>query len=166
MRRFLRWAADPVELLGAWIATISLVIMVMTAFAQVIFRYLLSSPIGWAEELIRYAAVWMTFIGASVALRRGELVAVEFLTSRLAGLSKRISFILAHACVICFMIVLIKNGFDLFRFALETQQKTPALQLPIAYAYLSLPVGGIAMLVQELVVCFDPEAAASAPAID
>lgn len=160
MRRFLRTIADPVSSLGAWIATVSIGVMVVAAFLQVVSRYVLNSPIGWTEELSRFAAVWMTFIGASVALRQGELVALEFLTSRLTGLSKRVALVLAHGCAIFFTVVLIKYGFKLFLFTLETQQKTPALQVPIAYAYLSLPVGGIAMLIQEALIVLESEAIA------
>ena len=47
--------------------------MVSAVFMQVIFRYVLKAPLSWSEELARYTFMWITFLGASVALRQNSL---------------------------------------------------------------------------------------------
>ena len=94
----------------------------------------------------------MTFIGAPVAIRRGELVAVEMLSSRLSNRYQTAIFYASKLLSMAFMIVLVVYGLELTRFSLQTGQKTAAMLLPIAYIYAILPIGGIAMIIQQLAV--------------
>lgn len=45
--------------------------------ASVLFRYFLSNPLIWAEEACVGAFVWLSFIGASVALKRNRHIRIE-----------------------------------------------------------------------------------------
>ena len=47
------------------------ILMIGVVAAQVFFRYVLNHSLFWSEELARYILVWLTFLGASVAYRRG-----------------------------------------------------------------------------------------------
>ena len=63
--------------------------MTLVIFAQVIFRYILKSPLAWSEELARYLFVWVSFIGSVVAARRNQHIGVEMLVNKLpAGFRK------------------------------------------------------------------------------
>ncbi len=53
-------------------------IMAVVVLAEVIFRYALLLPLFWTEEFARYCLVWSSLLGAGVALKRGEHIAVSF----------------------------------------------------------------------------------------
>jgi TRAP-type transport system small permease protein len=54
-----------VEVTVRWILVVLLTIMSIVIFANVALRYLSGSSIVWAEEVARYAMVWLTFLGVA-----------------------------------------------------------------------------------------------------
>ena len=56
--------------------------MAVVVFLQVIFRYALNLPLFWTEEFARYCLVWASLLGAGIAFKRGEHIAVTFFTER------------------------------------------------------------------------------------
>ena len=58
------------------------VIVASTAFG-VIFRYVLQSPLIWANDAGALALVWLTFVGAAALLKEGGHVAITGLVDRL-----------------------------------------------------------------------------------
>ena len=44
----------------------SLLLTALVLFANVVLRYVFSASTSWAEELIRYLMIWITFIGGSI----------------------------------------------------------------------------------------------------
>lgn len=64
-------------------------ILILACFAQICTR-IAGVPLSWSEELARYLAVWLTFIGAAYALRKSSLATVEILINKLSGSSKKL----------------------------------------------------------------------------
>jgi TRAP-type C4-dicarboxylate transport system permease small subunit len=48
-------------------------------FLQFFTRYILNDAIAWTEEIARYFLMWVTFVGAAVAMRRRTHINVEVL---------------------------------------------------------------------------------------
>jgi TRAP-type C4-dicarboxylate transport system permease small subunit len=57
--------------------------MVLMVFGNVVLRYAFNSGITVSEELSRFCFVWLTFIGAVVAMREGTHLGMDNLVSRL-----------------------------------------------------------------------------------
>lgn len=76
--------------LAEWILAACLLAMVVMVFGNVVLRYGFNSGITISEELSRFVFVWMTFIGAIVAMREGAHLGVDTLISRLPRLGKKI----------------------------------------------------------------------------
>jgi len=70
------------KLLEALIAG-GLAVMVMLVFGNVVLRYLFDSGITVSEELSRWIFVWVTFLGAIVAMREHAHLGTDVLVSRL-----------------------------------------------------------------------------------
>jgi TRAP-type C4-dicarboxylate transport system permease small subunit len=48
-------------------------------FLQFFTRYVLNDALAWTEEIARYFLMWVTFVGAAVAMRRRSHIGVEVL---------------------------------------------------------------------------------------
>ena len=60
-----------------------LVAMVIMVFGNVVLRYALNSGILISEEMSRYCFIWLTYIGAMVAMREKGHLGVDTLVLRL-----------------------------------------------------------------------------------
>ena len=73
-----------------------LAIMVVLVFGNVVLRYAFNSGITVSEELSRWLFVWLTFLGAIVALRQHGHLGVDMLVRRLPKAAKRACLILTQ----------------------------------------------------------------------
>jgi TRAP-type C4-dicarboxylate transport system permease small subunit len=136
--------------LDYWIARIeaaAIVILVtsLTAvtFAQVITRYLLNNPLIWSEEAARYLFVWVSMIGAALAIREGGHFGLDLLIRPMPQL-KPVLGPLVTLVMVVFLIILLKTGIDETRLA--ARQWAMTFPMRMDWAYLALPVGAALML--------------------
>jgi TRAP-type C4-dicarboxylate transport system permease small subunit len=73
-----------------------LAIMVVLVFGNVVLRYGFNSGITLSEELSRWLFVWMTFLGALVALRSHHHLGTDSLIARLPVTGKKVCLGLSH----------------------------------------------------------------------
>jgi TRAP-type C4-dicarboxylate transport system permease small subunit len=126
--------------------------MFLLIFTQVLLRYVFLKPLSWSEEAARYLMIWIICMAASEAYARGEHVGVLFLQNSIAPNKQKWLKVFIHGAVSILMAVIIYFGFDL-SFSLS-DQKSPALDLPMTWSYLALPVGALLMLVQSAAFMF------------
>lgn len=118
--------------------------MAVVVFLQVLFRYLLHLPLFWTEEFARYCLVWASLLGAAVALKRGEHIAVTFFLENFPrGLSRTLT-LMAQISVSLILAVMVWGGIKLV--LVTSAQISPALRIPMAIPYLALPIGSSVML--------------------
>ena len=123
-------------------------------FTNVVGRYVFNSGFVWAEEIVRYQIVWLVFIGASVAARKGIHIGVDALVQVMPeGLRKVVRLAVLGLCIL-FCAVLLFYGIELMLQTRGFNQRTPAMQAPFWWAQLAIPVGAALMglrFSQELV---------------
>jgi TRAP-type transport system small permease protein len=73
-----------------------LAIMVVLVFGNVVLRYAFNSGITASEELSRWLFVWLTFVGAIVALRDHAHLGMDSVVSRLPAWGKKTCFIASN----------------------------------------------------------------------
>src|SRR2546430_3039580 len=73
-----------------------LAVMVVMVFGNVVLRYGFNSGIIVSEEVSRWLFLWVTFLGAIVALKEHAHLGSDFLVSRLPVLGKKICLVLGH----------------------------------------------------------------------
>lgn len=113
--------------------------MALIVGANVALRYATNHSLPWADEAARYLMIWMTFLGAGLALRQGGHVAITNLHDVLSTRSQRTLraiIVLVLLSFFAFMIYVGLQYMDRARF-----QKTPALRLSFLYVYAAMPVG-------------------------
>jgi TRAP-type C4-dicarboxylate transport system permease small subunit len=73
-----------------------LALMVLLVFGNVVLRYAFDSGITVSEELSRWLFVWMTFLGAVVAIKEHGHLGTDMLVSRLPKAGKKACLIVGH----------------------------------------------------------------------
>ncbi len=89
------------------VLALCLLAMVIMVFGNVVLRYGFNSGITISEEMSRFVFVWLTFIGAIVAMREGAHLGVDTLVSRLSHTGKKICLVISEllmlgCCVLFF----------------------------------------------------------------
>jgi TRAP-type transport system small permease protein len=80
--------------------------MVAMVFGNVVLRYVFNSGITVSEELSRWAFVWMTFLGAIIAVKEGGHLGTDMLVGRLGITGKKVCLALAETLMLycCWLI--------------------------------------------------------------
>lgn len=82
-------------------------LMTIVVLLGVFYRYVIVSPLPWAEDLGRYLMVLMALFGAGAVLHNRAHVAVTALVDRLPERPRLMVFLLARALVAAFALVMV-----------------------------------------------------------
>lgn len=133
-----------------WALVLILAAMSGIVFANVSLRYTTNFSIVWAEEVARYLMVWMTFLGAGLALRTGGLVAITNLHDAMPDKPQRALRAIIVAGLLVFFAVMIWVGYS---YALRMRfQMTPATRIPFSAIYAAMPIGFALMTIHLLLI--------------
>ena len=124
----------------------ALIVCSLLLFVNVVLRYIFLAPIYWAEEFVRYLMVWMVFIGASQVTLWGGHVAVDIVPRVLSKRGNAVLAFLVNVICIFFCVVLAYLSLKQMLRVMRAGQISPALEIPMWIAYLSIPAGTILML--------------------
>ena len=101
----------------------------------------------------RFSMLWLTFLGAGYAYRKGTLISVDILLEH-AG--KKLARLLRIAIILCsalFAFILIKHGYDLMdRVASQT---APSTRVSMMWPYMAIPAGGVVIMINSLGLLLD-----------
>lgn len=114
--------------------------MVAIIFSQVIARYAFSNSLSWSEEAGRYIFVWMTFLGAAMAVRDRQHVSLDLVLKSLPDSLQILLLTISYLAMLVFTAVLIYGGIKFV--ARGSNQISSALEIPMHYVYIVLPLGG------------------------
>ena len=84
----------------AWLIVGCLALMVVLVFTNVVLRYAMNSGISISEELSRWLFVWLTFLGAVIAMNEGAHLGTDTLVSRLPVAGKKICLVIGHVLML------------------------------------------------------------------
>lgn len=87
------------KLLEALIVAL-LAAMVVMVFGNVVLRYGFNSGITVSEELSRWGFIWLTFLGAVVAVKENGHLGTDMLVARLGPTGKKVCLALAEMLMI------------------------------------------------------------------
>ena len=138
------------RLLGI-LLVICFVVLVVDVVLGVFWRYALSSPIGWTEELATFLMVWLVFLGSTYAYLLNSHLGIDLLDRQLDPEVRRLMNGFAHTLVLLFSIgVFVYGGGNLFIERWDSGQLMPTLGIRKAWFYLSVPVSGVLFIVFSL----------------
>jgi TRAP-type C4-dicarboxylate transport system permease small subunit len=101
--------------------------------------------------LIRYLSIWVVFLGAGVALRRGAHFNVDYFQEKFLApdTRKRVQKAVSIAIAAFLLILIWYGGLKAFQ---NLDQNIKAAPIPFAVFYLAIPIGSAYMLLDLLLM--------------
>ncbi|WP_263773112.1 TRAP transporter small permease [Propionivibrio soli] len=97
MKQLLHSVIDGFYRLLEVILVVSMIVMFVLVFINVMLRLLFNTGIDLAEELPRFAFVWMCFVGAVVGMRRHSHLGVDMVVAALPVLGRKVCWGISQA---------------------------------------------------------------------
>ena len=123
--------------------------MIIVCFMNTFSRYIFGYTFKWAEEVIRYAAVWVTCVGASLTARADDHVTMDLLQEMVKNNKVRaVLYAVTRFLACAFLLLLLPAAFEMvniYKSAISTGANMPQWVL-----YISYPIGSIAMVLGYL----------------
>lgn len=122
---------------------VMMVVMFGLVFTNVVTRYGLGFSIAWAEEVSSFLMIWVTYLGAGLALREGRLVAIDLFQDMLPERRRPVARAVLAVGILLFLGFLTYYGFQFVVFGWA--QDTPMTLIPRGVPYLAIPLGSLVL---------------------
>lgn len=117
-----------------WLMVAALALMVVLVFGNVVLRYGFNTGITVSEELSRWLFVWMTFLGAIVALHERGHLGTDMLVSRLGPRGKRACLAIGQALMLYATWLLLKGSWQQTQINVDVDAPVTGWSMGIVYA--------------------------------
>ena len=118
-----------------------LCVMTVSLVAGVVFRYFFHSPLTWSDEVAMFSLVWVTFLGASICIKRDQLAAVSFVMDQFTGRVRQMLLSSGIAVVILFCLFFLYLSLAWIASPSIAFERSDALQIPMIVPYAIVPIG-------------------------
>ncbi|BBQ82268.1 MULTISPECIES: TRAP transporter small permease [Enterobacteriaceae] len=136
------------------IAAFSIAVMVALVVCvvwQVFSRYVLNQPSTLTDELARFLMIWVGLLGAAYTVGAQRHLAIDLLAMTLKPRKQTLLGVVINLLIFIFSgSVIVTGGLKLIAKTLATAQVSAAMQIPMGYVYLILPLSGLIMMFYAL----------------
>jgi len=122
--------------------------MVSVCLLQVFCRYVLDAALNWPEELTVYLMAWMTFIGAAVAVKSSEHIAIDILSMSLPPRLRVLLLLTVKILTLFIVLYLFKAALGLT--GESASMISDALGVSMVWPRISMPLGAALMALHLL----------------
>lgn len=137
-------AKATVDYVLGWTVALLLGLSVVNVLWQVVTRFILQAPSAFTDELARFLLIWIGLLGGTYAVGKQLHLAIDLLPQKLKGRASSVLTIIIKSIVLLFALsVLVIGGIRLVYIVLTLEQASAALQIPLGYVYMVLPLSGV-----------------------
>ncbi|MDR1379449.1 MAG: TRAP transporter small permease [Synergistaceae bacterium] len=129
----------------------TMALMTIVVFCQVVMRYVFSNSLSWSDEFARFIFLWLSWVGASYAVKERGHFRVEMFANLLKGRYRTRFELLILVIWFGFSVTMVWLGTRLIFFLIETGQISAAMQIPMSWVYASVPAGCALMAIRLVV---------------
>jgi TRAP-type C4-dicarboxylate transport system permease small subunit len=108
--------------------------MVVMVFGNVVLRYGFNSGIIVSEELSRWFFLWVTFLGAIVALKEHAHLGSDFVIGRLPPAGKKVCLVLGHVLMLYATWLVLSGSLAQVRINLSVEAPVTGASMAWVYA--------------------------------
>ncbi|MDT8402891.1 MAG: TRAP transporter small permease subunit [Bacteroidales bacterium] len=103
-----------------------------------------SNPFSFTDELAEFLLIWVGLLGAAYVTGQKQHLAIEVINKKLSERNLQKLKIFINILIILFAaLVLITGGTSLVIINIKLEQLSAAMQLPMWYVYMVLPLSGL-----------------------
>jgi TRAP-type C4-dicarboxylate transport system permease small subunit len=113
---------------------LGLALMVLLVFGNVVLRYAFNSGIVMSEELSRWLFVWVTFLGAVIALHEHTHLGTDMLVKRLPLIGRRLCMAVAYGLMIFACWLVLRGALDQTKINWDVSAPSSGASMAIFYA--------------------------------
>lgn len=128
---------------------VSLALMSILVFLNVVLRYGFNSGITWSEEMARFLFIWLVFFGAIAAMKDNEHLGMDTLVKRLPRSLKKVAYVISNLIILWTLYLVLDGSLKMTELNMDSQ--APATGLPLSFIYGIGIVVGISMGVIVLI---------------
>ncbi len=110
-----------------------MVAMVIMVFGNVVLRYGFNSGITVSDEMSRYCFIWLTYIGAMVAMRDGAHLGVDTLIRKLSLNGKKVCFVISQLLMLFCNVLFLMGTYQMHN--LQVTNVSPVVGLSMIWVY-------------------------------
>ena len=136
-----------------WLCILLLAVITLDLLLGVYSRYVLGSTFVWYDEVARASFMWLVFLGAALAVRRGAHFGLHVLIELLPPHLKRTVLLVTPATIILFSTALVVLGWQFMQHG--DTQTTAVMAMPVSWIYASMPAGGALMMFYSVFIFFE-----------
>jgi TRAP-type C4-dicarboxylate transport system permease small subunit len=108
------------------------------------------------EELAVFMLIWVSLLGAAVALGRGAHLGIDYFIGKLPAKIRISTEVFAFLVVAMFSFtVMILGGIELVTDTLRLEQISPAINVKVGYVYLAIPISGFFLVLYSVIGLFE-----------
>lgn len=107
--------------------------------AAVFYRYALNNAIAWSEEASKYLMVWLTFLGAPIALRNAAHINIDLLVKLFPPRGRQAFYLAINLVIIITMSILLWKGWAFAE--LGARQVASSFNASMVWMYVAVPIG-------------------------
>ena len=127
------------------LVVLCLLAMVVMVFGNVVLRYGFNSGITISDEMSRYCFIWLTYIGAMVAMREKGHLGVDTLVLRLPLGGKKLCFFISEALMLLCNLLFLLGTWKMHE--LQVSNVSPVVGISMIWVYgIGYVVGGVMSL--------------------
>ena len=145
---------DRVEKTVYWSLPLFYFFIVFGTFLQVVLRYFIGTSVSWADAASRYSAIWMTMMGAAIAVRRNSHLKIDFFVGKMPEKWKPIIDIVVTLLGICLLLAILFSTPQALHLA-SRQRIGGLFGIPLSYFFASIPIGATLMLLFSIERIFE-----------
>ena len=130
------------------LSVVLFLLIFILALCQIFMRYVLNRPLVWSEELIRYAFVWICYLGWVLGTRNRSHIQITIIINQLPKILHKIIDTLNSLILIVFSVYMIVYGVQMTK----ASTMLPAITIPItiSFVYAVVPFTNTLIIVYEL----------------
>ena len=130
-----------------WTLVVLMGASVVNVLWQVFTRFIVGNPSSFTDELARFLLIWIGLLGSAYAVGMRLHLAIDLLPTKLKGRPAVGLNLAIEGVVFLFgLVVMLIGGARLVGLTLLLGQTSAALQLPLGYVYLVLPLSGLIVM--------------------
>lgn len=149
---FSSYAKSKLDNVIATMLVILMALMVLNVTWQVTSRYVFQNPSSFTDELSRYMLIWVGMLGAAFVAGKNEHLAIDIILTSLREKTQKRMLVFVSLLVMAFALtVMVIGGSNLVYITFILDQKSAALQIPLAYVYGIIPFSGILVCYYQVV---------------